>query len=59
MSTKAKPKKHAVGRPLIGEERMKPHTIRTTDAQWEKFLRIGGPDWFRAKVDAAKEPGKV
>lgn len=49
------PARKKAGAPLLNGERMKSHTIRTTDAQWEKSLRLGGQKWWRKQVDDAKE----
>ena len=44
------------GRPTIAKdgEKMRNHTFRTTDAEWEKCLRLGGGAFLRAKINAAK-----
>lgn len=46
--------KSGAGRPRLNGEAMKSHTVRTTDAQWEKLERLGGAEWLRKKIDAAK-----
>ena len=33
---------------------MRSHTIRTTDTQWEKLETLGGAEWLRKQIDAAK-----
>lgn len=35
---------------------MKPVSIKMTDAQKEKLVRLGGAPWVRKKIDGAKEP---
>jgi len=44
------------GRPLLYPEAgvMRSHTIRTTDKQWEKLETLGGAEWLRKQIDAAK-----
>lgn len=55
MKAKAKAQgKGKVGRPCLGEEVMRPHTIRTTQAQYDKLQQLGGGAWIRRKIDAAK-----
>ena len=57
-ANKKAPAPTGAGRPRFGEDAMKSHTVRTTDAQWEKFERLGGAAWLRKKIDAAKDPAE-
>jgi len=34
---------------------MQIRAIRSTDAEWEKFKRLGGGAWLREQVKRAKE----
>ena len=38
------------------KELQRHRTIRLNDSRWAKFLRIGGMDWLRKKIDVAREP---
>ncbi len=55
-STKKAPT--GAGRPRLGDEAMKPRTIRMTDAQAEKLDRLGGGAWVRDRIDKAKDPAE-
>ena len=47
--------KRPQGRPPVPEaERLRIGTIRLTQAQWDKLAALGGVDWIRKKIDAAK-----
>lgn len=59
MSTRAAKKKAPTGAgrpPLNGDEAMKTGTFRRTQAQADKLERLGGSEWIRKKIDAAKDP---
>lgn len=43
------------GRPTFEGERMQPRTVRMTEAQAQKFWRLGGAAWLRKMIDKAKE----
>lgn len=53
MTTPAK-KKTAGRHRIVASEVMKSRTVRMTDAQWEKCQRLGGGQFLREKIDAAK-----
>lgn len=55
---KKAPAPTGTGRPRFFAEAMKPHTVRTTDAQWEKVERLGGAAWVRDRIDKAKDPAE-
>ncbi len=47
--------KRAPGRPIVPEaDRLRIGTIRLTQAQWDKLAALGGVDWLRKKINAAK-----
>lgn len=60
MTKRAAPTKAptGAGRPRLGDEVMKPRTIRMTDAQAEKLDRLGGGAWIRDRIDKAKDPAE-
>ena len=37
-------------------EQTVPVTIRMTEPQKEKLVRLGGPNWVRNRIDKAREP---
>lgn len=50
MTTKRPP-----GRPAVSEaDRLRVGTIRLTQAQWDKLAALGGAEWLRKKINAAK-----
>lgn len=49
--------KRPQGRPPVTEaERLRIGTIRLTQAQWDKLAALGGVEWLRKKISAAKLP---
>lgn len=36
-------------------ETRKPRAIRMTDAEWEEFQTMGGPEWLRFQIAKAAE----
>ena len=47
--------KRPQGRPPVPEsERLRIGTIRLTQAQWDKLAALGGVEWLRKRIDAAK-----
>jgi hypothetical protein len=44
------------GRKTIGDTPTTVRSVRLTQAQWEKYVRLGGTDWLRQRLDKAKEP---
>lgn len=49
--------KRQQGRPPVPEaERLRIGTIRLTQAQWDKLAELGGVDWLRKRINAAKTP---
>ena len=58
MKEKRPPNDRGQGRKPIDKsgELMKMRGVRMTEAQWEKFKRLGGPTWLRARIAKAKEP---
>jgi len=49
-------KREGAGRPPA-PPRPKPYSVRfKTQAQRDKFTRLGGPSWLHRKVDEAQEP---
>lgn len=48
--------KRGPGRPAVGSEVMKSRTIRTTNAEWDKCLRLGGAAWLRQRIKLAEDP---
>lgn len=56
MTTKKATNPRGAGRKPSQGESMKSRTFRMTDAQHEKCERLGGADWVRRKIDAAKDP---
>jgi hypothetical protein len=49
--------KRPPGRPVVPEaERLKLGTIRLTQAQWDKLAALGGVEWLRKKINAARLP---
>lgn len=56
MTAKA-PAKRPQGRPVVSEEaRLRVGAIRLTQAQWDKLAALGGAEWLRQKINAAKPP---
>lgn len=61
MPTALTPKRGGAGRgqgrkPLSQSgEKMKPRSVRMTDDEWAKCLRLGGSEWVRQKIKRAKE----
>lgn len=47
-------KKKPGPKPLSDGEVMKSRTLRMTDRQHNKMLRLGGASWVRQQIDAAK-----
>lgn len=48
--------KRPPGRPEVPQdERLRVGSIRLTEAQWAKLARLGGAEWLRRKINAAKE----
>jgi len=43
-------------KPLPPDEQTKPRSIRLTDAEYEKFLALGGAAWVRDKIKRAPLP---
>jgi hypothetical protein len=43
-------------KPINGSEKMKSRTLRTTDAEWEKCLALGGATWVRDRINEAPKP---
>jgi len=41
------------------KEARKVRHIRMRDDEWEKLLRLGGPEWLRGVVKDAKEPRPI
>lgn len=58
MTKRAKKAPTGAGRPRLGEEAMKPRSVRMTDAQAEKLDRLGGGAWVRDRIDKAEDPAK-
>lgn len=52
--TGSSPTGKPVGRPTLYGERMRNRNVRLTDAQWAAFLALGGPEWLRQIISAAK-----
>lgn len=49
--------KRPPGRPTVSEaDRLRVGTIRLTQAQWDKLAALGGAEWMRQKISAAKAP---
>lgn len=44
------------GRPLEGDARMVPGSVRMTPAQWDKFRALGSGSWLRKMIERAKAP---
>lgn len=44
------------GRPLTGDAKMTSRTFRATPDQLAKLDALGGSEWIRKKIDAAKDP---
>ncbi len=42
------------GRPPFAEVKMTPRSVRMSEEQWEKLVRLGGSEWIRKRIDAAK-----
>lgn len=45
-----------IGRPPLPADKKHPlrFELRLTEAQKSKLVRLGGADWLRAKIDAAR-----
>ncbi|MEW6705026.1 MAG: hypothetical protein AB1430_09265 [Pseudomonadota bacterium] len=43
-------------KPLQEGEQTLPVTIKMTESQKDKLVRLGGPQWVRDRIDKAKEP---
>lgn len=56
---KAQAPRKGAGRPRLGEEVMRPRTVRMTDTQAAKLDRLGGGAWIRKRIDEAKEVVKL
>jgi hypothetical protein len=47
--------KRPPGRPPVAEtDRLRIGTIRLTRAQWDKLALLGGAEWIRKKINAAR-----
>ena len=47
--------KRPPGRPPVADSaRLRVGTMRLTQAQWDKLAALGGAEWLRKKIDAAK-----
>jgi len=47
-----------VSRPPLYPEPVRTHSVRTTDAQWEKFQALGGSVWLREQIIKARVPAR-
>lgn len=61
MSKNATPApKRPRGRPPVApDEKMLPTTVRMTPAEREKYDALGGGDWFRKALKAARLPARM
>jgi hypothetical protein len=49
--------KRAPGRPVVSDaDRLRVGAVRLTQAQWDKLAALGGAEWLRQKINAAKPP---
>jgi hypothetical protein len=47
--------KRPPGRPEVAEkDRLLVGAIRLTQAQWDKLAKLGGAEWLRQKINAAR-----
>ena len=44
-------------KPLPPEEKTQPHSVRHTDARWDKLKKLGS-EWLNKRIDKAKLPDK-
>lgn len=52
--------KNKGGRPALPDsQRSEVRSVRMTQDQWEKFMRLGGAKWLRRSIGRAKEPTKL
>lgn len=40
-------------KPLPEDQRTKPYSVRLTDAEYAKFIALGGAAWLREKIKRA------
>lgn len=52
--SEAKPKRPQGRPPVADKDRLRVGAVRLTQAQWEKLAMLGGAEWLRKKIDAAK-----
>jgi hypothetical protein len=50
--------KHRGKQPLTPGESSLPYTMRVTEEQKKKLVKLGGAKWIRNKIDKATPPGE-
>lgn len=46
-------------KPLPDDQRTKPYSVRLTEAEYAKFIALGGAVWLREKIKRAQLPSHL